>query len=140
MKNIIKFISLSSMVVSSLMLGQAYAAGPITYLDLGQTSTPANPLPFYCTITGANPTDKVAMNNGAVMITGFQTHGVLNTTVTQVNSVYFNSYHDPNSRYNGIDGLVLTTVDNAKAVITCVKNSTGTGRTLMPGNYGVATK
>lgn len=139
MKNIVKLISISSIAAMSLVFGQAYASEPFTMLDLGQSSTPANPLAFYCAITGANPTDKVAMNNGAVMITGFQPHGELETTVQQINSVYFNSYHDPNTKYTGINGMLFATVGNSKAVITCVKDSAGTGRTLMPGNYGVVT-
>lgn len=132
-------MSISTVAVMSLVLGQAYAAGPFTFLDLGQSSTPANPLPFYCTITGANPTDKVAMNNGAVMITGFQAHGELSSTVAQINSVYFNSYHDPDSKYKGVDGMLFGTVDNAKAVLTCVKDSTGGRSLIQPSNYGIAT-
>ncbi len=109
-------------------------AVPVTGLNLGQTSTIANPLPFYCTITNANNSDHVSMKNRAVMITGFTKHGKLSTNVDKINKVYFNSYHDP--KYPNQDGLVFIFVDNGKADVSC-QQGVGTGRTLMPGNYGI---
>ena len=133
MKKFIKIAAFTSAAALTLIAAQSQAVSGI-WFDLGSTSTLQNPQAFNCTVTGGNNTDQVNMINRAVMVTGFQAHGVLNTTVAQLNSVYFNSYHDP--KYPNQDGHVAVLVPNGN--VTC-QDGQGTGRTLIPGNYGVAT-
>ena len=130
-----KFIKIIGINVILLVLPfvQAYAY-PLTSINLGQSSTIQNPLPFYCTVTNAKDTDHVYMKNKAVLVTGFTKHGHLTTNVQKVNQVYFNSYHD--NSYPNEDGMVFVTVIEMGAIVTC-QQGIGSGRTLMPGNYGM---
>lgn len=109
-------------------------ASPVINLNLGLSSTIANPQPFYCTVTNANDTDKVDAKNRAVLITGFSKNGRLSATVRMLNTVYFKSYHD--SQYKNENGMVTIRVQNPAANITC-QLGMAPGRTLMPGDYGL---
>lgn len=132
MKKVIKLATISSIAAVAIIATQAHAISGI-WFDLGNASTLQNPQAFNCTVTGGVDTDQVGMANRAVMITGFQEHGQLSISVAQLNSVYFNSYHDP--KYpTTIDGHVGVLVPHGNVVC---QFGTGTGRTLMPGNYGV---
>lgn len=121
------------LTVSTIFLNFSAYAVPVTGLNLGQTSSIANPQAFYCTIKNANDCDQVYLKNRAVMIKGFKKHGELTTSVKTINTVYFNSYHDP--KYSGQDGLVIVTVRNSQANVSC-QLGVAAGRSLIPGGYG----
>lgn len=131
-KSMVKVMGLTA-TLSTLILSMSAYAVPVTGLNLGQTSTITNPQSFNCTIKNAKDSDKVDLANRAVMITGFNKHGKLTTDVKTINSFYFKSYHDP--KYPNEDGLVIVTVRNPQADVSCQLGA-APGRTLMPGGYG----
>ncbi len=127
----------SVLAFSCLGATVAQASQDNFFLPLGDSSTPTNVLPFYCYISNANSTDQIQMMDNAVLITGF-TNGLLSISAYQLNSVYFNTYHNPSNKFSGQYGYVLggLMTQNPKAVITC-QIGQGSGRTLMPGSYGL---
>ncbi len=135
-KKINLLLASTVLFISSLSITAAQASQDNFLLPLGDTSTPTTVLPFYCNVVNATSTDQVQMMNRAVMITGF-TNGMLSISAYQLNNVYFNTYHNPSSKYDGQYGYVMGALmtQNPKLEIFC-QIGQGTGRTLMPGNYG----
>lgn len=135
----LKIFTKSMIVLTGcLLIGSvALAKQQPTTLGLGHTSTPSNPLPYYCTVTG-DTTGNVAFRNYAVMIKGF-TGGQLLISATDLNSVYFLSYHDSSFPVSTDGYVVGENVPATKgAVLTC-QYGEGSGRSVEPGNYGVST-
>ncbi len=114
------------------------AAQHPTAFGLGHTSTQAKPLSFNCTVVG-NTVGTVYFRDIAVLITVFNSGGQLYITPTQLNTVYFNSYHDTNFP-STINGYVVGEITGAKkpGLLVC-QYGQGIGRSLEPGTYGVAT-
>jgi hypothetical protein len=136
-KKINLLLASTVLVISGLTATVAQASQDNFLLPLGDSSTPTTVLPFYCYVANATSTDQVQMMNRAVLVTGF-TNGMLSISAYQLNDVYFNTYHNPGSKYNGQYGYVLggLMTQNPKAVITC-QIGQGSGRTLMAGSYGL---
>lgn len=95
---------------------------------------------FSCLVTGASDSDPVSGLNRAEMITGFSQDGLIKLPVSQVNSVYFDAYHDPN-KPSATAFVYFRLRNSGNTDIQCYAGKSAPGdtapRTQMPGPYGV---
>jgi hypothetical protein len=128
-----KLAALALLAVSSSAFAASNLGGPITQYVFSRLDTVHEQ--FACTINGANDTDMVYAKNHAEMISDFsQGTGIFN--VSQINSYYFDAYHDVD--YKDIGSVVFQVSSEGNADITCEPyDATKGSRVLAPGGYGL---
>lgn len=136
-KIVIKTISF--MVGCLLLSSVAQASSQPTIVGLGLKSTQSKTVPFYCIVYG-DTKGTVYMRDVAAYVTGFTTGGELNISIDKLNSVYFESYHDPSLKFDTTPGYVSVEIigQKRKGYIVCIPGEEGVNRTPVPPPYGTS--